>query len=213
MHGDRDLVEMDRRLRRVTLQSRVQFGLLVALMVGGVAAFVSGEPGSLRVSELVVVDPDGVERVRISGDLPDAVVDGRRLVRGEKAAGVILYDGAGRERSGYATFEPSGNVLLTLDNRQSEQNALFVAGPDNAAALRLWQGRDAIDLRTDEAGTRMTIVEGGLVRHQTPVTSIPPEVCEAYTGAVASLGRDRVLRECNGRFTAENCTSCLTPSP
>ncbi|MDP2116856.1 MAG: hypothetical protein Q8J71_05620, partial [Brevundimonas sp.] len=183
MRPDRDIESLDRRLRRVTLLSRVQFGLLAVVLAGGVAAFVSNEPGKLRVSELVVVDADGVERVRISGDLPDAVVDGRRLVRGEKAAGVILYDGAGRERSGYATFEPSGNVLLTLDNRQSEQNALFVAGPDNAAALRLWQGRDAIDLRTDQAGTRLTVVEGGLVRHQTPVTAIPPEVCQAYRGA------------------------------
>ncbi|WP_292065009.1 hypothetical protein [Brevundimonas sp. UBA7664] len=208
---DRDLQDLDRRLRRVTLQSRVQLGVLAVVVAAGLAAFVSDEPGKLRVSELVVVDAEGVDRVRISGDLPDAVVDGRRLVRGEKAAGVILYDGAGRERSGYATFEPSGNVLLTLDNRQSEQNALFVAGPDNAAALRLWQGNDAIDLRTDEAGTRLSVVEGGLVRHQTPVTPIPAEVCEAYTAAVASLGRDRVLRECNGRFTAENCTNCLTP--
>jgi hypothetical protein len=211
MRPDRDIESLDRRLRRVTLLSRVQFGLLAVVLAGGVAAFVSNEPGKLRVSELVVVDADGVERVRISGDLPDAVVDGRRLVRGEKAAGVILYDGAGRERSGYATFEPSGNVLLTLDNRQSEQNALFVAGPDNAAALRLWQGRDAIDLRTDQAGTRLTVVEGGLVRHQTPVTAIPTEVCQAYRGAVPTLGRDVALRECNGRFTAENCTSCLTP--
>jgi hypothetical protein len=211
MDGTADLADMNRRLRRVTLQSRVQMGVLAVMMAVGLAAFASDEPRALRVSELVVVDPDGVERVRISGDLPDAVVDGRRLVRGEKAAGVILYDGAGHERSGYATFEPSGNVVLTLDNRQSEQNALFVAGPDNAAALRLWQGRDAIDLRTDPAGTRMTIVEDGLVRHQTPVTPIPPEACEAYRAAVPSLGPDVALRECNGRFTAENCDRCLTP--
>lgn len=211
MHVDRDLEDLDQRLRKVTLQSRVQLGLLAVLMAVGVAAFVSNEPGKLRVSELVVVDAEGVERVRISGDLPDAVVDGRRLVRGEKAAGVILYDGAGRERSGYATFEPSGNVLLTLDNRQSQQNALFVAGPDNAAALRLWQGQDAIDLRTDEAGPRVTVVQDGLVQHQTPVTPIIPEICQAYREAVPRIGLAATVRECNGRFTAENCTSCLEP--
>ena len=211
MDRSQDFEDLDRRLSRVTLQSRVQLGLLAILTAVGLAAFASNEPGKLRVSELVVVDAQGVERVRISGDLPDAVVDGRRLARGEKAAGVILYDGAGRERSGYATFEPSGNVLLTLDNRQSEQNALFVAGPDSAAALRLWRGKDAIDLRTDEAGARVTVVEGGLVRHQTPVTPMPPEACEAYRGAVPSLGRDVAVRECNGRFTAENCNRCLAP--
>jgi len=205
------MAEVERRLRRVTIQSRIQAGLLALLVAGGLAGFMMDAPGSLRVSELVVVDADGVERVRISGDLPDAVVDGRRLVRGEKAAGVILYDGAGRERSGYATFEPSGNVLLTLDNRQSEQNALFVAGPDNAAALRLWQGRDAIDLRTDEAGTRMTLVQDGRVQHQTPATPITPEICEAYKEAVPRIGQAATLRECNGRFTTDNCTRCLVP--
>ena len=206
-----ELAEVERRLRRVTIQSRIQAGLLALLVAGGLAGFMMDAPGSLRVSELVVVDAEGVERVRISGDLPDAVVDGRRLVRGEKAAGVILYDGAGRERSGYATFEPSGNVLLTLDNRQSQQNALFVAGPDNAAALRLWQGRDAIDLRTDEAGTRMTLVQDGRVQHQTPATPITAEICEAYREAVPRIGQDATLRECNGRFTTDNCTRCLVP--
>ena len=206
-----EMAEVERRLRRVTIQSRIQTGLLALVVSGGLAGFMMDAPGSLRVSELVVVDAEGVERVRISGDLPDAVVDGRRLVRGEKAAGVILYDGAGRERSGYATFEPSGNVLLTLDNRQSQQNALFVAGPDNAAALRLWQGRDAIDLRTDEAGTRMTLVQDGRVQHQTPATPITAEICEAYREAVPRIGQDATLRECNGRFTTDNCTRCLVP--
>src|ERR1051325_4224555 len=55
-------------------------------------------PQSLRVSELVVVDPKGVERVRIGGDLPDAVINGKRVPRGEKAGGVLLYDGSGQER-------------------------------------------------------------------------------------------------------------------
>ena len=102
-------------------------------------------------------------------------------------------------------------MLLTLDNRQSQQNALFVAGPDNAAALRLWQGRDAIDLRTDEAGTRMTLVQDGRVQHQTPATPITAEICEAYREAVPRIGQDATLRECNGRFTTDNCTRCLVP--
>ncbi|MEN5145577.1 MULTISPECIES: hypothetical protein [Brevundimonas] len=204
-----DSTDVQTQLRRLRLWSRLQTGVLAILLAAGVAAFASSQPGSLQVSELVVVDSEGVERVRISGDLPDAVVDGRRMVRGEKAAGVILYDAAGRERSGYATFEPSGNVMLTLDNRQSEQNALFVAGPDNAAALRLWQGRDALDLRTDIAGTRMTIVRDGRVFSQSPATPMPAEACEAYREAETRIGRDRTLNECNGRFVAEACTACL----
>src|SRR5437773_9930158 len=55
-------------------------------------------PPSLKVSELVVVDPNGVERVRIGGNVPDAVINGKRIPRGEKAAGVLLYDETGQER-------------------------------------------------------------------------------------------------------------------
>lgn len=75
-------------------------------------------PTPLRVSEIVVVDSKGAERVRIGGDLPDAIIGGKRVPRGQQAAGVLLYDATGSERSGYVTFEPSGNVGLTLDSRQ-----------------------------------------------------------------------------------------------
>lgn len=206
--SETDSTGLRHELRRLRWQSCLQMGALALLAAGGLAAFASG-PGSLTVRELIVVDDEGVERVRISGDVPDAVVDGRRLIRGEKAAGIILYDAAGRERSGFATFEPSGNVMLTLDNRQSEQNALFVAGPDNAAALRLWQGRDALDLRTDSAGTRMTIVRDGQVLDQTPATPMPAEACQAYRDAVGRIGRERTVSECQGRFVTEACTTCL----
>ncbi|UCF04886.1 MAG: hypothetical protein JSV33_13325 [bacterium] len=83
--------------------------------------------GSLRVTEFVVVDEAGVERVRVGGNLPDAVIAGKRVPRGERAAGVLLYDGIGQEHGGYVTWEPSGNVGLTLDSRKG-QATLFVAG-------------------------------------------------------------------------------------
>lgn len=205
------LTAMEARLGRLRMQSRVQLGVIGLMAAAGLAAFAQNAPGKLTVSELVVVDPDGVERVRIGGDLPDAVVNGRRIVRGEKAAGVILYDGAGHERSGYVTFEPSGNVMLTLDDRQSRQNALFVAGPQDAAALRLWQGRDAIEMRTDPGGTRLTVVQDGRVSVQTPAVAMPEEACAAYGEAARTLGRERSLAECNSRFPAEQCTACLAP--
>jgi hypothetical protein len=100
----------------------------------------SATPTSLRVSELIVVDPKGVERVRIGGDLPDALIDGKRMPRGQKIAGMILYDGTGQKRSGYVTFEPSGNVGLTLDTRR-EQATAFIAGPNQGSFLRLWHDR------------------------------------------------------------------------
>ena len=56
-----------------------------------------------------------MERVRIGGDLPDAVIGGKRVPRGEKAAGLLMYDGTGQERGGYVTFKTIRNVVLTLD--------------------------------------------------------------------------------------------------
>jgi len=107
----------------------------------------------------------------------------------------------------------AGVIVSSLDRliRPGELGDLRIFDAFQRSGKLIFTPAQSIDLRTDEAGTRLSVVEGGLVRHQTPVTPIPAEVCEAYTGAVASLGRDRVLRECNGRFTAENCTSCLTP--
>lgn len=213
MEQEQRLTRLEGRLRRLSLLSRVQMGVIALGLAAALAAFGAPQPSSLRVSELVVVDPEGIERVRIGGDLPDAVTNGRRIVRGEKAAGILLYDGAGHERSGYVTFEPSGNVMLTLDDRQSRQNALFVAGPENAAALRLWQGQDAIEMRTDEAGTRLTVVKDGQVAVQTPATPLPAEVCTIYRDAVPQLGRERSLGECRGRFAPDACTACLDGSP
>ena len=127
-------------------------------------------PTSLRVSELVVVDPKGVERVGLGGDLPDAVIGDKRVPRGEKAAGVLLYDGSGQERSGYVTFEPSGNVGLTLDTRKG-QVAYFVAGADSGSALHLWHGGDLVELRSDADGSRLTAAKAGQVVSQEPAVA------------------------------------------
>ncbi|MBA2707661.1 MAG: hypothetical protein H0U59_07650 [Gemmatimonadaceae bacterium] len=71
------------------------------------------------MKELVVVDRNGVDRIRIAGELPDAIIKGRRVPKGERAAGVILYDSTGQERSGYVTWEPSGNVGMAVDTKSS----------------------------------------------------------------------------------------------
>lgn len=167
-------------------------------------------PSSLRVSELVVVDSKGVERVRIGGDLPDALIGGKRVPRGEKAAGVLLYDGGGQERSGYVTFEPSGNVGLTLDTRRG-QATLFVAGPDSGSALQLWQGKDVIELRSDDNGSRLTAVKDGqVVSQEPPVSKITPGTCEAYRSARSRVSPDQVMRDCRRRFNDAACRACLS---
>ncbi|WP_457653812.1 hypothetical protein [Rhodocaloribacter sp.] len=116
-------------------------------------------------NQIEVVDR-GVVRVRIGGQLPDAVIRGRRVPRGGVAAGVLLYDDTGQERSGYVTFD-SGNVILTLDGRRS-QSAFFVADTTGETALRIWYGKDVIDLRADRDGARITAAEDGHVVFQQP---------------------------------------------
>ncbi len=168
-----------------------------------------GAPTSLRVSEIVVVDPKGVERVRIGGDLPDAVIDGKRIPRGQKIAGMILYDGTGQERSGYVTFEPSGNVGLTLDTRR-EQATAFIAGPDKGSFLRLWHDKDLIELRSDTQGSRLSAVIDGKVSSQQPlIKKISTEVCQIYRNARSQMTAERLMSECRGRFSEIACQSCL----
>ncbi len=212
------LAMCERTNRRLMRLITGQFVLLAILGASLVTGGVSGQratgaagapPGPLRATELVVVDGNGVERVRIGGDLPDAVINGKRVPRGEKAAGLLIYDGSGQERGGYVTWEPSGNAGLTLDTRQ-RQVALLVAGPDSAAALQLSHGKDAIELRSDEDGSRLTGARGGQVVVQEPsVSQMSEPTCQAYRGAVGRVSMDRAMQDCRRRFTDGTCRACL----
>jgi hypothetical protein len=207
----------ERSYRRLTWLVRAQSAVLVVLIVplllavnaigGGYDA--GGTEGRLRIAELIVVDKKGVERVRIGGDLPDAVVDGRRVPRGEKAAGVLLYDGAGRERGGYVTWEPSGNVGLTLDSRK-RQATLFVAGAEGGSALKLWDGEDSIELRSDDDGSRVTAVRNGQIVYQEPaIDTLGDEACAAYRDALSQYSTEEVLNACRQRYSEAACRACL----
>ena len=214
---DSRLQFLEERARKLERRWRLSAcAWLLTFGVAGVSAWTWREgaqqpaaPAALRVSELVVVDPKGVERVRIGGDLPDALIGGKRVPRGEKAAGVLLYDGAGQERSGYVTFEPSGNVGLTLDTRRG-QVALFVAGPDSGSALQLWHGRDLVELRSDQDGSRLTAAKAGQVVAQHPaVEKMSEGTCEAYKGARSRVSREQVMQDCRRRFGDAACRACL----
>lgn len=214
---DSQLQSLERRTRKMERWLRLSlcgwlltFGLMaVTAWTRQTPAQQSTAPAPLRVSELVVVDPKGVERVRIGGDLPDALIGGKRVPRGEKAAGVLLYDGGGQERSGYVTFEPSGNVGLTLDTRRG-QVALFVAGPDSGSALQLWHGADSVELRSDQDGSRLTGIRAGQLAVQEPaVDKMMPGTCEAYKGARARVSSEQVMRDCRRRFNNAACRACL----
>src|SRR5207244_1573004 len=123
---------LERRVRRVT----VVLSLLMAAVLPLVAfAWVRLSPtDQLRLRALSIMDERGVERVRIAGQLPDAVVNGRRVPRGEQAAGVLIYDDAGQERGGYVTFAPSRNAVLTLDTRRGQEVRRHAASTVGAAS-------------------------------------------------------------------------------
>lgn len=132
------------------------------------------------------------------------------MPRGEKAAGVLLYDGTGQERGGYVTWEPSGNVGLTLDTRKG-QSTLFVAGPESGSALQLWHGDDLIELRSDDDGSRLTAVQAGQVAFQAPPIGAPGnEACAAYREAQGRLSAAEVMNACRKRYTEAACRVCLS---
>lgn len=217
---------MKHYLRTQTIDGRVkriELLLLVSVMswlITGAAALLyfgpwranaqnATSPQSLRVSELVVVDPKGVERARIGGDLPDAVVNGKPIPRGEKAAGLLLYDGTGQERGGYVTFDPSNNIALTLDTKK-QQVALFAAGPDSGSALNMRSGMNNINLRSDNDGARITLTKNGqLIQQQPEIEKISSVTCQEYKDARAKYTKERVVRSCRQRFGEKACSSCL----
>lgn len=207
------LRSLERRQRRLSLVTAVLAAVVVVQgirLVGFAQADPVASKGSLELESLAIVDAAGVVRVRLSGDLPDAVIDGRRIDRGERVAGVMLYDDTGQERGGYVTFSPSGNVALTLDTRR-EQAALFAADPVAGAALQLWHGDDRIELRSDPDGTRLTTVREGKVVLQQPAAMLRAEACSAYRDALANMPRPEVEAACASRFASEACAGCLSP--
>lgn len=210
----------NRRFKRILLLQTAVLAALVSIIAARYAqASSDAKPivESLRVAELVVIDGNGVERVRIGGNLPDAVIDGKRIPRGSKAAGVMLYDRTGQERGGYVTWDEGDNIGLTLDGRKG-QNALFVAGPDGATSLQMWQGQDLMDLRVDDSGARITRTQAGRVTFQQPaVAAIGPPTCADYRDGLrsevpAGLPADQIRHICHKRFTADACQACLAPT-
>lgn len=206
-----DLEARHRRLVRLVATQSVLIALAVVILAAGCdAAFGRDEaaPATMRVEEIVVVDSTGTVRVRIGGNLPDAVIDGKRVPRGAAAAGVMLYDGSGQERGGYVTWEPSGNVGLTLDSKE-RQVALFVAGPEGASALDLRHGQDGIGLRVDSDGSRLTALEDGRVVFQNPKVEVGDEACAAYRDARERRSEEIALDACRGRYPEASCEACL----
>src|SRR5205085_2415150 len=150
----------DLEWRVARLERRLRFAIVTAaacLLIPGVAIFgtfrgsAAAAPAAgptarvldaIRVRELDIVDANGVTRVRLGAPLPAPIIDGQQRTRGGGPAGtmsgMLLFDAQGVERSGYATVDNGySNVLLTLDDKH-RQHAMFIAEPEGATTLRLF---------------------------------------------------------------------------
>jgi len=166
------------------------------------------------VRELVVLDSLGTVRVRLGAHLPDAIIDGKPLRRGEDASGILLYDDGGRERSGYVTFAPSRNVALTLDTRD-RQVALLAADPLNGVAARLWGGTNWVDMRADTGGAHLSVGRSNeLVFWQPPLTETEAAAdCSDLKAELSHVNPqppvDKILAACKMHLPDSVCRECL----
>jgi len=162
---------------------------------------------TLILSELTIVDNHGVVRARLGGNLPDA---NKKIPRGSRIAGLLLYDETGQERGGYVTFEPWGNVGLTLDNK-GVMAAEFVAGPDTGSAIRLHSGDDAVELRVDEDGPSIHAVRRKNIAFHEPAVENPKStaLCKALLEEKARLSMEQLVDACRGRSSEAACQTCL----
>ncbi len=200
------ITRIERINRFLLVVVSVQFILMVAFF-----AFIyqnNHESDQLKAKALIIVDEKGIERVRIAGTMPNAVINGKEVKRGDSAAGVMLYDQDGQERGGYLTFG-NGHVALTLDSKK-QQTALFVAGPDGGTALQMWADKTSIELRSDSDGSRFTATKDGKVMLQQPNNiRIGTNMCQAYRASAKKYPVADVLGSCHKRFNESACHECF----
>ena len=207
------LAVLERRCRFLVGVQCAMFLLIAAtLLTHWSGTRLAAQGAGLTLSELTIVDAQGTVRARIGGDLPDAVIDGKPVPRGERAAGVLLYDDTGAERSGYVTFaSPNRNVVLTLDNDR-KQTALFGAGPDGGSALRLWYEDNAVELNVGKDGPVIHATENKRAAFHEPAVRNPEhtELCQELRQARAKMSDAQLLEICVNRSSEAACRACLS---
>jgi hypothetical protein len=206
--------------RRIHLLIVLNIAVLLALAAASCRTTAAKDTKTqvLTVSEIDIVDAQGVIRARLGADLPDSVLNGKRVPRGQKASGLLLYDDTGQERGGYITFAPGRQVALTLDARDRPgQVAILVADPDGTSALTLSNGKnlnDLVELRNDpELGPSVHVMQNNRAAFHQPPQAIDriakTEMCTEMRGALKSMTRDQVLTVCRSRTSEEACQACL----
>lgn len=126
----------------------------------------AGTGAELRVRSLTVIDDHGVERVKIAAPLPDPIMLGKREKRDDSISGILIYDGRGNERGGYATDNSVGNAFLTLDSDRA-QAVTLVAYPGGGAEMGVNnEKRDAVALSAVNDGPKVKLVRAGVTISQ-----------------------------------------------
>nr|WP_136252534.1 hypothetical protein [Ningiella ruwaisensis] len=205
-------VDLNTRIQRLETANRVLFIALVVLFLFVVYILLSSlkkpNQSTVEVSELVVLDSNGIVRARLSGDMPNAMINGKEIERGNAAAGLMLYDQDGQERGGYLTFS-NDSIALTLDSKE-KQTALFVSGGDGGSALHLWDDNSAIELRSDSNGSRLTSSKLGTVVAQLPeILALSGSSCAEYRSHTVNYPAEEVFQSCRKRFNEEACKKCF----
>jgi hypothetical protein len=171
-------------------------------------------PDILRAKQVAVVDDRGVVRARLGGNLPDPVMNGKTVPRGQNVAGILIYDDTGQERGGYVTFSPNGVAALTLDTR-SKMVALFAADPDDGATAKLSRGNDWVEMRSGDDGTQLSVGRNGALVVQEPPMS-QADATALCTALKSELGKlkpqlqtQEMLSACDQRMPDSACRKCI----
>jgi hypothetical protein len=180
---DQRIEELERTVARMQRRERMVIGIAMIAVAITVAAIAMpraiAKPSSndvrdiLRVHQLSIIDPDGVERVHIGAPVPEPIILGKRSRRDGSMSGIILYDAEGNERSGYGTGDSYPNVLFTLDGLAT-QHVLFMVEPQGSPSLSLFRKGGTVRVSVDEEGMpAVKLIKDGqsIVELPVPVTS------------------------------------------
>lgn len=205
-----DCERANARQQKLVVVQALFWPILCSLLFAGAAMANRATPlvQSLKVREIAVVDGAGVVRARLGGDLPDARYPDGRLSKRDKTAGLLIYDEQGIERGGYVTQAPESNAMLTLDSK-NRQSLFLIAAPsqDQVSALKLWRPDSSIELRSDEAGSRLSVNDkSGVILQQPALSALPVGLCRHFSDLEKKYPNERI---CQSKFGETACRQCL----
>jgi len=190
--------------------------LAVAYLMIKVNTASSAHFDELSTKKLTVIDKNNSPRVIVSGDVPDPIIRGKRVSRGNTAGGIIIYDQDGDERAGLITTNDANNVMLALDTKDA-MTARLAVGPEGGSAFKLFESGYVLEMLINSASANLTVSKDGTVIQEFIETpAIPPQICELFKSGIKSehpeglaFPRETVQGACLKRFTAEACEPCL----